>query len=130
MLTAPETVVTGGVVSAPGSRTVNEKPSEAVPSCGITVTSTVPGDSDAGTVTAMDVSLHAVTVAVVVSNITVPLPCVAPKPDPAMVTEAPASAPAGVIDVMVAPAVAPWHPGVLAQPIVVCVVPARIALAP
>jgi hypothetical protein len=55
----------------------------------LTVTMTLPVAAPAGTGTSIEVLLQAVGVAVVLSNTTVLLPCVAPKFVPAIVTTAP-----------------------------------------
>src|SRR5947209_5835884 len=63
-------------------------------------TTTFPVVAPAGTVVAILVALHVVTVAVVPLNLTVLVPCVAPKFDPAMVTDAPTAPDVGVRLVM------------------------------
>jgi hypothetical protein len=63
-------------------------------------TTTVPVAAPAGTAATILVALHVVMVAVVPLNLTVLVPCVAPKAVPAIVTEAPTAADAGVIVVM------------------------------
>lgn len=56
----------------------------------LALTTTLPVPAPVGTVTTIDVALHVViVVAVVLPNFTVPEPCVEPKFDPAMVTDAP-----------------------------------------
>src|SRR5258706_4645049 len=82
-------VPTGGVVSA---RTVKLTPLLARPP---TVTTTVPVVAPAGTSAAMPVALQLVGIAAVPLNLTVLLPCVAPKFVPVIVTEGPASPDAG-----------------------------------
>jgi len=66
--------------------TVKLFPLLAVPE---TVTTTFPVVAPLGTVATMLFALQFVTLAVVPLNLTVLLPCVEPKPEPAMVTEAP-----------------------------------------
>ena len=61
-----------------------------------TVTTTFPVVAPTGTVATMLVALHVVTVAVVVLNLTVLVPWVDPNAVPAIVTEAPTAAEAGV----------------------------------
>src|SRR5258706_9040450 len=87
-------VPTGGVVSA---RTVKLTPLLARPP---TVTTTVPVVAPAGTSATMLVAVKFVGVASVPLNLTVLLPCVAPKFVPVIVTEAPASPDAGFTLVM------------------------------
>src|SRR6266404_1176839 len=65
-----------------------------------TVTTTVPVVAPAGTSAAMPVALQLVGIAAVPLNLTVLLPCVAPKFVPVIVTEAPASPDAGFTLVM------------------------------
>ena len=71
-----------------------------------TVTTTFPEVAPTGTVATMLVALHVVTAAVVVLNLTVLVPCVAPKFEPAIVTDAPTAADAGVSVVIVGAAAA------------------------
>jgi hypothetical protein len=61
-----------------------------------TVTTTFPVVAPVGTVATMLVILQLVTVADVPLNLTVLLPCVEPKPDPEIVTEAPTAPEVGV----------------------------------
>src|SRR5258708_5057794 len=85
LLSGAVIVTTGGVVSA---RTVKLTPLLARPP---TVTTTGPGVAPAGTGATMLVALQFVGVAAVPLNLTVLLPCVAPKFAPVIVTEAPAN---------------------------------------
>src|SRR5258708_36820165 len=78
-------VTTGGVVSA---RTVKLTPLLAMPP---TVTTTFPVVAPGGTGAPMPVALQFAGVAAVPLNLTVLLPCVAPKFTPVIVTEAPAT---------------------------------------
>lgn len=61
-----------------------------------TVTTTFPVVAPVGTFATMLLAPQLVIVAVVPLNLTVLLPCVDPKPDPAMVTEAPTAPEVGV----------------------------------
>jgi hypothetical protein len=65
-----------------------------------TVTTTLPVVAPAGTGTVMLLSLQVVGVAVAPLNVTVLVPCVAPKFAPAIVTNAPTGAPVGVTAVI------------------------------
>jgi hypothetical protein len=89
--TAPE--VGDRLVILGVGRTVKLFPLLAVPE---TVTTTFPVVAPVGTFAAMLVALQLVIVAVVPLNLTVLVPCVEPKPDPAIVTEAPTAPDVGV----------------------------------
>src|SRR3989442_90450 len=65
-----------------------------------TVTTTFPVVAPLGTVATMLVALQVVAVAVVALNLTVLVPCVAPKVEPAIVTDAPTAPDVGVSVVM------------------------------
>src|SRR5262249_37946477 len=73
----------------------------------LTRTTTFPLVALAGTVTTMLAALHVVTAAVVPLNLTVEVPCVAPKPLPAIVTDAPTAPDVGVRLEIVGAAAAP-----------------------
>jgi hypothetical protein len=88
----PELGVRLDMVGA-GKFTVNATPLLAWPS---TVTTTLPVVAPTGTVVAMLVALQLVTVAAVPLNVTVLVPCVAPRFVPVMVTEVPAGPEVGV----------------------------------
>ena len=62
----------------------------------VTLTLSVP----AGTVALMDVLLQEVVAAVVAPNFTVPVPLLAPKPEPLIVTVFPVAPETGLIEVM------------------------------
>jgi hypothetical protein len=81
-------------------RTVKADPLLATPP---TITTTLPVAAPAGTGTAMLVALQLVGVAAVPLNVTVFVPCVAPKFVPVIVTEAPTGAEVGFKLVMLGP---------------------------
>ena len=93
--TAPEVGVK--LVMLGVGRTVKLTPLLATP---LTVTTTLPVAAPVGTGTCIEVLLHAVGVAVVLSNTTVLVPWVAPKFVPAIVTTAPTGPELGVRLVM------------------------------
>jgi hypothetical protein len=93
--TAPEVGVK--LVMLGVGRTVKLTPVLATP---LTVTTTLPVAAPVGTGTCIEVLLHAVGVAVVLSNTTVLVPCVVPKFVPAIVTNAPTGPELGVRLVM------------------------------
>ncbi len=66
--------------------TVNATPLLGPP---VVVTTTLPVVAPAGTVAVILPTLQAVTVAVAPLKVTLPVPCEAPKPDPAITTDAP-----------------------------------------
>src|SRR5262245_2399338 len=76
--------------------TVNGSPLLA---CAFTVTTTFPVAAPFGTETTMLVALQLVGVAAVPLNVTVLVPCVLPKFEPAIVTDVPTGPVAGVSDV-------------------------------
>jgi hypothetical protein len=78
-----------------GAGTVTVKPT-ALLATPPTVTTTLPVVAPAGTVTRMLVALQLVAVAAIPLNVTVLVPCAAPKFAPAMVTEAPTNPDAGL----------------------------------
>jgi len=81
-----------------GATTVNDLPLLPTP---LSATTTLPVPAPAGTVATIDVGLQLVIdVATVVLNFTVLVPCVAPKFEPAIVTEAPIAPVVGVRLVM------------------------------
>jgi hypothetical protein len=82
--TAPE--VTDSLVMLGAATTVNFTPLLATP---LVLTTTLPVVAPVGTVVTIEVALQLDTVASVPLNVTVLVPCVALKPEPAMVTEAP-----------------------------------------
>ena len=69
----------------------------------LTVTTTAPFVILRGTVAEIEVSLHAVTVAVIPPKVTVLEPCEDPKPVPVMTTVVPEGPLVGEIDVIVSP---------------------------
>src|ERR1043165_9557784 len=75
-------------------RTVNCIPFETEPPFFVTVTLELPAATE-GTVATICVSDHEATVAAVVPNFTLPVPCVAPKFLPPMVTRTPGRADVG-----------------------------------
>jgi hypothetical protein len=81
------------VMLGAGTVTVKPTPLLATPP---TVTTTLPVVAPAGTVTRMLVALQLVAVAAIPLNVTVLVPCAAPKFAPAMVTEAPTNPDAGL----------------------------------
>lgn len=89
--TAPD--VGDRLVILGAATTVNLLPLLEVPD---TVTTIFPVVAPVGTVATMLVALQLVTVAVLPLNLTVLLPCVDPKPDPAIVIEAPTAPEVGV----------------------------------
>jgi hypothetical protein len=97
--TAPTGPALGVRLEMPGvSRTVNETPALATP---LTVTTTGPVVAPAGTGTLIEVAAQVVGVAGVPLNLTVLVPCVAPKFVPLIVTEVPTAPEVGVKLVMV-----------------------------
>jgi hypothetical protein len=96
--TTPE--VTERLLITGAGTTVKLTPLLATPD---TVTTTFPVVAPDGTGTSMVSSLQLVGVAAVPLNFTVLVPCVAPKPDPAIVTEAPTAPEVGERLVMLGP---------------------------
>src|SRR5437764_6070749 len=104
VMEAPGRPLDGVSEVMPGATlTVNETPLLATPPAA--VTATFPVVAPAGSVAVMLVLLHPLTLAVVPLKVTEPLPGVAPKFDPAMVTDEPTTPELGVRLLMLGAAV-------------------------
>jgi hypothetical protein len=88
-----------GVAASMRGSTVNAAPLLVTP---VTVTTTLPVVAENGTLARIVPSLHEFTVAAIVPlNVTLLLPCVAPKPDPEIVTTVPVVPLVGVSELIV-----------------------------